>query len=72
MLLIGQHMEGITIDRGSAIWTIVLAIALINQFLTAFGLTERFINKMNCIFNKMHDICCKVKDIDYNGIKQEG
>ena len=39
MLLVGQHREGITIDKGSAIRTIVLVIALINQFLTAFGLT---------------------------------
>ena len=30
----------IIIDKGTAIRTIVLAIALVNQFLAAFGLTE--------------------------------
>ena len=39
MLLVGQLREGITIDKGSSIRSIVLVIALINQFLTAFGLT---------------------------------
>jgi len=33
-------MGAIIIDKGTAIRTIVLAIALVNQFLAAFGLTE--------------------------------
>ena len=33
-------MGGNVIDRGTVIRTIVLALALINQFLTAFGLTK--------------------------------
>ena len=31
-----------------------------------------FICKMNYIFDKMHDIYCKMNNIDYNGIKQGG
>ena len=33
-------MGGNVIERGTMIRTIVLALALINQFLTAFGLTK--------------------------------
>jgi SPP1 family holin len=33
-------MGEMDIDRGTLIRTIVLAVALINQFLTAFGLTK--------------------------------
>ena len=40
LVLKGQHMGAIIIDKGTAIRTIVLAIALINQFLAAFGLTK--------------------------------
>ncbi len=35
-----NRTEGLIIDRGTVIRSIVLAIALINQFLTAFGLTK--------------------------------
>ena len=48
-LVLSQHLhsyvvgrttrEGILIDKGSTVRTIVLAIALINQFLAALGLT---------------------------------
>jgi SPP1 family holin len=34
------QMGEIVIDRGTMIRTIVLALALMNQFLTAFGLTK--------------------------------
>jgi hypothetical protein len=27
-----------------------------------------FVCEMNYIFNEMHDICCKLNDIDYNEI----
>ena len=40
LVLKGQRMGAIIIDKGTAIRTIVLAIALINQFLAAFGLTK--------------------------------
>lgn len=33
-------MEAMDIDRGTLIRTIVLAVALMNQFLTSFGLTK--------------------------------
>jgi SPP1 family holin len=39
-LFVLNRMEGLIIDRGTMIRTIILAIALINQFLTAFGLTK--------------------------------